>query len=108
MHAAADAVADLSPVNREVADLMAARASVNAPRKSGALAASVQPRATATTATVVSGTGLRYAGPIEGGWKARNIRPTHFTARAVEQTTPQAVTAYEHAVDKALGQIKGT
>jgi hypothetical protein len=108
MRAAGKALEDMQPANREVSDLMARRAADNAPRRSGALAASVQPRATATTATVISGTGtVRYAGVIEGGWRARGIRPTHFTARAVEETAPAAIQVYEQAVDRAISGIKG-
>jgi hypothetical protein len=109
MRAAGESLEDMSEVNGDVSRLMARQTAQNAPRRSGRLAASVQPRATATTATVVSGatSGVLYAGVIEGGWRARNIAPSHFTARAVEQVAPAAITAYEDAVDQALDQIKG-
>lgn len=107
MRAAGKALEDMQPTNQAVAREMAQRTSSNAPRRSGRLAASVQPRATDTTATVVAGVGIRYAGVIEGGWRARRIQPSRYTARAVEDTTPAAIRLYEQAVDKALDKIKG-
>lgn len=48
-----------------------------------------------------------YAGPINYGWPARNIRPRTFVNDAVASTESQWAKEYETFVKKTMNQIKG-
>jgi len=101
--AAARDLRDLAAANRRVADgiMRAARP----PRRTGRLAASLTPSATATEATVSSP--LVYAPVIEFGWPGHNIEATHFLADALDARYGPTVAIYADTVDQALAQVKG-
>ena len=50
---------------------------------------------------------MPYAGPINYGWPARNIRPRTFVNDAVASTESQWAKEYETFVKKTMNQIKG-
>lgn len=89
---------ELKEVNRRAADIAKPEAVARAPRgKTGRLAGSI--RAGRKT--------VPYAGPINYGWPARNIRPRTFVNDAVASTESQWAKEYETFVKKTMNQIKG-
>jgi phage gpG-like protein len=106
--ASKDLQKQLAVTHRAVSGLVAAQARPAAPRRSGALAASLRPGGTQTKAVVrVGGAAVPYAGPIHWGWAARNIPAQPFVAQVVDSNEPQIVEAYLERVDDILGQVKG-
>ena len=103
LHAAAKKVQDLTPVNREVASTVAS--AVKAPRRSGRLAGSIRPEATATEARVVSD--VSYAGVIENGWPKHNIRAQNFVKEAFANTQATTEAMYEKALQGVADDVKG-
>ena len=93
--AAARQLEDLTATNQQVAAGIAAAA--NPPRLTGALAASIRPSATATTAAV--DVSVRYAGFVE----AR----TGFLAAAVATREAASLDLYAQAADAALANVRG-
>jgi len=74
--------------------LVAARG--RAPKRTGRLAASGHSEGTSGSAAVVFGSGnVPYANPIHWGWRAHHIKAQPFLLRAVEQTEPLWLRAYE-------------
>lgn len=71
-----------------------------APRLSGTLAGSIHP--TPSRRTAAASTSLVYAGPINGGWPARNIAPSLFMERAQAASEPVAVKHLEQQIDVSI------
>ena len=89
---------ELKEVNRQAANIALPAVRSLAPRgKTGRLAGSI--RAGRKT--------VPYAGPINYGWPARNIRPRTFVNDAVASTESQWAKEYETFVKKTMNQIKG-
>ena len=83
---------ELKEVNRRAADIAKPEAVARAPRgKTGRAGRKTVP----------------YAGPINYGWPARNIRPRTFVNDAVASTESQWAKEYETFVKKTMNQIKG-
>lgn len=69
---------------------------VNAPVRSGKLAASVRSSGQVGAGVIRAGkASVPYAGPIHWGWPARNIKANPFLVTAAERRTPQVVEIYE-------------
>ena len=100
---AAAELRDLSDANAKIAAGIARAA--NPPRRSGRLAASLTPSATASDAEVSSS--LVYAGVIEGGWYAHGIEATRFLETAATGQQSPALDAYMAAVNDALAGVRG-
>jgi hypothetical protein len=83
--------------NRVVADARSL-----APKKSGALAASVFLERDKTRATI--GSPLVYAGPINYGWRRRNISPSLFLNRAADVKAEYAADVIAAEINQ---QIRG-
>ncbi len=99
-------LSDLKDANAAVADLVAQAASSRAPRRSGALAASVRGNRAAGRATVtVGGARIPYAGPIHYGWPARGIEPRPFVDDAASATEAAWTALYEQAVDRIVDAV---
>lgn len=106
--ASKDLLKQMAVTHREVSGLVATQARPAAPRRSGALAASLRPGGTATKAIVrAGGAGVPYAGPIHWGWAARSIPANPFIAQVVDTNETQIVEAYTARVDDILDQVKG-
>jgi hypothetical protein len=58
-------------------------------------------------AITAGGSLVPYAGPQEGGWRRRGIRPRLYMRRALEANQSRIVDTYVTAVDDATGQIRG-
>jgi hypothetical protein len=101
-------VEDLKTANALVADLVAAAAAVRAPRRSGALAASVRGNRAVSRATVAAG-GARvpYAGPIHWGWPARHITGQPFISDAAQATEQTWLPIYARDVQAAVDKVGG-
>jgi hypothetical protein len=102
---AGDRLTDLRDPNRAAGDTIAARAAQLAPRVSGILAASIRADATPTEAVIFAT--APYAGPIHGGWPARNITAQPFLTDAATDTEPAFLEAYGRHVATTLDHVKG-
>ena len=102
---AAGKLADLSGAGAEAGRIVADLAAATAPRRTGALAASVQPEVAENVATI--GSDLVYAPPIHNGWAAHNIRPQPFLDDAVRSSEAQWVGAYDKALQTAIDTVEG-
>lgn len=106
--AAADNLADLRRPGDRAGDLLADDARRRAPRRSGRLRASIRAVAEPRGATVTAGgSGVRYAGVQEYGWRRRGIRPRYFMADAAAANTDRVVDVYGDQVGDILDQVKG-
>jgi hypothetical protein len=84
----------------ELARAMADRISSFAPRRTGRLAGSWEPATDTTSASASSG--VVYAGPINFGWRARNIRPASFVERAITAIEVDAAERIDQALDDQI------
>lgn len=108
MHDFADDLRDLSVPNRRAGAEVATAAAQNVRRRTGRLAGSITATVTPDGPTITAGNaGVRYAGPIEGGWRRRNIMPQHYMRNAVQSRADAVVGHYADHVDHAARQIKG-
>lgn len=75
-----------------------------APRRSGRLAKSVRALATAKRAQLAVGTNVRvpYAGPINFGWPARNIKPQEFIYSGIVKSEDQILDIYVEELNDAV------
>lgn len=106
LRAAADQVADLEATNLEAAQTIAAAFRPVAPRRTGALAASVRASATPTQARVT--VGVRYAVPVLFGAPRAGTRPARVTPVTIAQDTGRWLHVYEqHVADAAAAAVKG-
>lgn len=88
--AAGDELVDLRQANRDAAEVAAGAARQAAPRRSGALVASILPSAVKGGALVrAGGPRVPYANVIHWGWRARGIESQPFALQAAEQTAPR-------------------
>lgn len=99
----------LKEVNRQAAGVALPAVKALAPRgRTGRLAGSVRIGATQKAGIIRAGRKtVPYAGPINYGWPARNIRPRTFVNDAVASTESQWAKEYETFVKKTMNQIKG-
>lgn len=102
-------VSDLKAANAAAAATVAAAAAARAPRRTGALAASVRGNKAVSRATVMAGGArLPYAGPIHYGWPARGIEPRPFVTEAAQATEAVWLAAYERAITEAVDRAAAT
>lgn len=102
-------VTDLKNANAAAAATVAAAAAARAPRRSGALAASVRGNRAASRATVRAGTArVPYAGPIHWGWPARGITAQPFVIDAARATEPVWLAAYARDLERAVSRVSGS
>lgn len=90
---------DLKDAFAEIARKGAETASSFAPKRTGALAASIRGNRAKNKAVVAAGKArVRYAGPINYGWPARNIRASSFLQRTDLYLRPWAVDMLDEAL----------
>jgi phage gpG-like protein len=104
MEAAGVEMRQLGAVHQRVARVIAA--ACNPPRKTGRLAASIAATAEPETATVASR--VPYAGVVEWGWRARNIRGQHFLLQAAQRTQPKWFQMYVDEIQAICDRVRGT
>ncbi len=108
MKAAGHDLSDLNAVNKQTAGMVAQRASGTAPRRSGALAATMRPAGTRAAAMVRAGTAAVPYGPvIHFGWPDRNIEPQPWVYEAAVETEPEWTTFYETAIAAIVDRSRG-
>lgn len=108
MTAAGAKLADLTRVHRRTAAKVAATALPATPVRSGALAATVRPGASKTTAMVRAGAGaVVYAPVIHFGWPAHHIPAQPWILTAAQSTQDEWTGYYEDEIDKILNTIHG-
>jgi hypothetical protein len=100
---------DLKDAHAAAARIAANAAADAAPRRTGALAATVRSAGTKTAGIVRAGnnTKVPYAGPIHWGWGKRHIAANPFASRGAQRSEPEWLPVYEEARDKALDKVKG-
>ena len=98
-------LADLSEPGRQAGRRVASAGTAEAPRRTGALAASHRSTADRTVALITANT--VYAPVIHWGWRAHNIEPNPWLSRAAQRTEPAWIQFYEQQVDKALDRVRG-
>lgn len=107
------AVRDLQRFGLEVEDLKAAFSKVaaegarvaarHAPRRSGRLAGDVRGNRAKSKAVVTAGrAAVPYAGPINYGWRARNIAASGFMQKADEEMQPYAIARLEEEINRQI------
>lgn len=101
--AAAAELGRLGDVHREIAQMVAGR--VNAPRRTGALQASIRPTSSNTEAAV--GTSLVYGAVQEYGWPHHHIRARRFLAAAFTASTDAAERIVADHAARAVAQVRG-
>jgi hypothetical protein len=96
-------VADLKATFSAIAAEGARLASSFAPVRTGALAAAVRGNKAKNKAVVIAGKArVPYAGAINYGWPARNIKPAMFMQKADAALAPRAVEMLETGIDEAI------
>lgn len=99
-------VKDLRDINLAAARVVADRAEVIVPKRSGRLRGSIKPTATKSRGNVVSGSRMvPYAGPIHFGWPARNIEPQPFLYDALDDRRNQVVEKYESEIERLVNRL---
>jgi hypothetical protein len=101
--AVARQLGDLSGPGEAASGDIARRARSKAPRRSGALASSIESGASASEA--FAGAGAPYARPIEFGWPARGIRPQPYLEPAADESAWSD--AYAKRLDELLATVEG-
>ena len=105
LKASAEQLADLQRAHEAVGAMVSSAARGLAPKRSGALAASVA--ATVAVAGVDVGADTPYAGVIHWGWPAHNIAAQPFIEKAIEGTQAQSEQIYLTEVDDILSKVEG-
>lgn len=99
---------DLKDANARAASVVAQWAAVTAPRRTGALGASVRGSRQAGRARIVAGNaGVPYAGVIHWGWPSRHITAQPFISAAAQSTEPSWTSAYLADIEKVIATVKG-
>lgn len=100
-------LADLRAVNARAAAVAAVAGRTEAPRQTGALAASVRSSGTQAAAIVRAGsTAVPYAAVIHYGWAARHIRPNPYLLEGAEQTEPAWLALYRQEIDRLIDRVE--
>lgn len=101
-------IEDLKDANAEAARIVLEEARRGAPRRTGRLSASGRTNRAAKKASVMFGrASVPYAGVIEYGWPAHNIKAQPYLIPAVEHTREQWLGAYEKNLQALLDSVKG-
>ena len=102
---AADDVGKTGRASAKSATEIATGARARAPRRTGALIASIRARPVGPVAVV--SVGVRYAAPVHWGVPGRGIPAQPFLLDAAEAATPQVVDNYRRDVSDAVAKVKG-
>lgn len=98
-------IEDLKEVFSELAAEGASYAAGFAPRRTGALRTSVRGNRAKNKAVIAAGRArVKYAGPINYGWKVRNIKPAFFMQKANKIMRPKALNALEDAIETKIAR----
>ena len=96
-------VSDLKATFSAISAEGARMASSFAPKRTGRLAGSVRGNKAKNKAVIIAGRArIPYAGAINYGWRARNIRPSLFMQRVDTAITPRAITMLNEGLTEAI------
>lgn len=100
---------DLSDPGEDAGRLLVREARRRAPKRSGALAASVTvTQVTGQGVTVSAGSGrVVYAGVQENGWRARRIRARRYMAGALDSQERAVIDTYRDEINDITNTVKG-
>jgi hypothetical protein len=110
LKAAGIALSNLKNVHKGAANIAADGARRRAPRgPKGWLLASIRAGATQRAAFIRAGNNSRvkYGGPINYGWRKRNIKPNPFMNDGAKETEPKWTRLYGDYTTKVLDQVEG-
>jgi len=109
LSAFADDIEDLADTGAEAAGLVQRAAQGFAPRRTGALRASITVARAEHGATVTAGVGIRrpYPSIQEYGSNRRGITAKRYMQRAGDQQEKPVADLYETTIDKLGNQVKG-
>lgn len=94
---------DLKDLMHSIGEVVVREAQSDVPKVSGSLAATIRAGRGSTKAVVrAGGARARYAGAINYGWPARNIRATHFLTDAANRNEGTAVNMLEEGFQEIL------
>jgi HK97 gp10 family phage protein len=98
-------VSDLKAAFKKIGNLVATDAKSRAPKKSGALAATIKPSNTKNKSVIRAGSArVPYAGVIHyGGYN--NIEPHPYLTNAVDAKQKEAVNVMEEELDKLIRSL---
>ncbi|MGW0523051.1 hypothetical protein [Crossiella sp. NPDC003009] len=101
---------ELKGAHKDAADLVVPPARVEAPERSGSLAASIRPASNVKGAIVRAGSArvVPYAGPVHWGWKARNIPENLFLIRAAAARIKQVAELFEARMRALIDRYIGS
>lgn len=105
LHSAADDVGDMSRAGSRTGTLIANRGRVEAPRKTGRLAASVGTRTKANATEITSG--LPYANRTHWGYARYGQRAQPFILHPAEQLSDVWAGFYTDEADRILHTVRG-
>lgn len=90
-------------LNKELSSTLSQKASVMAPRLTGALASSVQGNPSAEKAQILAGSdAVPYAGVQEYGWPQKNIKAQPYLRPAVFNNMGYIVEKYNDSISNAI------
>ena len=95
----------MKAIHMELAEPVAQRAKNKARRKSGKMASTIKPQASARYARVSAGARIKYAGVQHYGWPAHNISPNPFLTDAITDLQPVIVVRYERLLGDWLEKV---
>lgn len=105
---AGDNLEDLKAAHDEAAKIAAEASAALAPRRTGALAATIRGSGTKTAGVMRAGyASVPYAGPIHWGWPSRNISPQPFLSDGATNSQGRWLPVYEKAVNGAIEKVRG-
>jgi hypothetical protein len=97
---------DLSRVFTQIGSEVARDARGLAPKDSGRLAVDVRVGAARTRASIAVGRGsVPYAGPINYGWRKRNIEPSLFMNRAADSKADSAADQLAREMQRLIDSV---
>lgn len=97
---------DLERAFHQIAGEVARDAERTAPKVSGRLAGDVRPSSAKTKASVMVGrASVPYAGPINYGWRRRNIEPTLFMNKAADSKADSAAVTIAREIDRLIRSV---
>lgn len=102
-------VADLKAAFKRIGTLVSNEAKSLVPKRTGKLASTIKPSNTKNKSVIRAGAGIKYAGPINYGWRRRGITPSYFMERAVtakQGEVKEQLDAELHGLIRGLGLDK--
>ena len=106
LQAAGADLADMQRAASAVGSMVANAAQGIAPKRTGALAASVRPVTTVANVIDIAADEV-YAGPIHWGWPAHGIAAQPFIEEAINTTEAETVAIYAEELEDILSRVKG-